>query len=162
DPIVLVHARALMVPQAMGATAYIDADIREPERILSSDELRATLDLHKPVGLMLVAILMLLSDAEDPWSKVRTLMDALPSGSHIAITHPTGDFNPGEMAAAVAAASRGGITLVPRTRAEVARFFDGWELIEPGVVPVMAWRPDGSPPADPTAAYYWAGVARKP
>jgi hypothetical protein len=105
---------------------------------------------------------MLLSDDDDPWGKVRILMDALPSGSYIAITHPTQDFNPEAMAAAVAAANQGQMTLVPRTRADVERFFDGWELIEPGVAPVMAWRSDDGPPADPTAAYYWAGVARKP
>jgi hypothetical protein len=162
DPIVLVHARALMVPGELGATAYIDADIRQPRRILDNEELLNTLDLGQPVGLMLVAILMLLSDEDDPWGTVRTLMDALPSGSHLAITHPTGDFNPSEMNAAVAAAQRGGMTLVPRTHEAVSRFFDGWEIVEPGVVPVAAWRPDGTPPADPNVAYYWAGMARKP
>jgi hypothetical protein len=162
DPIVLVHARALMVPGELGATAYIDADIRQPRRILDNEELLNTLDLGQPVGLMLVAILMLLSDEDDPWGTVRTLMDALPSGSHLAITHPTGDFNPSEMNAAVTAAQRGGMTLVPRTHEAVSRFFDGWEIVEPGVVPVAAWRPDGTPPADPNVAYYWAGMARKP
>jgi hypothetical protein len=161
DPIVLAHARALMTPGEQGATEYIDADIREPERILASEEVTGTLDLNRPVGLMLVAILMLLRDDEDPWGKVRTLMDALPSGSHLAITHPTQDFDPEAMAAVVAAEGQGNMTLVPRRRDEVARFFDGWELVEPGVVPVMAWRPDTAP-ADPKAAYYWAGVARKP
>jgi hypothetical protein len=129
---------------------------------LASAEVAQTLDLTRPVGLMLVAILMLLRDEEDPWGKVATLKEALPSGSFLAVTHPTQDFDPEAMAAAVAAASQGQVTLVPRTRAEVMRFFDGWELVEPGVVPVMAWRPDGPAPADPTSAYYWAGVARKP
>jgi hypothetical protein len=162
DPIVLVHARALMVPGELGATAYIDADIRQPRRILDNDELLSTLDLDRPVGLMLVAILMLLSDEDDPWGVVRTLMDALPSGSHLAITHPTADFNPDEMAAAVGAAQQGGMTLVPRTHEAVTRFFDGWEIVDPGVVPVASWRPDETRPADGNVAYYWAGVARKP
>jgi hypothetical protein len=162
DPIVLVHARALMVPGELGATAYIDADIREPRRILDNEELRNTLDLGRPVGLMLVAILMLLRDEDDPWGTVRTLMDALPSGSHLAITHPTADFNPEEMAAAVGAARQGGMTLVPRTHEAVTRFFNGWEIVEPGVVPVAAWRPDRPPSVDANIAYYWAGVARKP
>jgi S-adenosyl methyltransferase len=162
DPIVLVHARALMVPGELGATAYIDADIREPRRILDNEELRNTLDLGRPVGLMLVAILMLLSDEDDPWGTVRTLMDALPSGSHLAITHPTADFNRVEMGAAVDAARQGGMTLVPRTHEAVTRFFNGWEIVEPGVVPVAAWRPDRSPSVDANIAYYWAGVARKP
>jgi hypothetical protein len=162
DPIVLVHARALMVSTEQGRSEYIHADMREPEKILTDPALTDTLDLSQPVALSLIAILMLLSDDDEPWDKVRTLMDALPSGSYVAITHPTQDFNPEAMAAAVAAAQQGQMTLVPRTRADVERFFDGWELIEPGVVPVMAWRPEGGPPADPAAAYYWAGVARKP
>jgi hypothetical protein len=89
-------------------------------------------------------------------------MDALPSGSYVAITHPGLDFDPDAMAGIVAAAKQGNMTVVPRVKADVERFFDGWELIEPGVVPVMAWRPEGGMPADPNAAYYWAGVARKP
>jgi hypothetical protein len=162
DPIVLVHARALMVSAAQGRSEYVHADLCEPERILADPALIDTLDLSQPVGLTLIAILMLLNDADDPWGKVSVLMDALPSGSYLAITHPTQDFNPEEMGAAVAAANAGQMTLVPRARADVERFFGDWELIEPGLVPVMAWRPEGEPPADPYAAYYWAGVARKP
>jgi len=162
DPIVLVHARALMVPGEGGATEYIDADLRDPQRILSADALTRTLDLSRPVGLFMVAVLMLLADEDDPYGKTRALLDAMPSGSYVAITHPGQDFDPEAMAGVVAAAARGNLTLVPRVRADVARFFDGWELVEPGVVPVMAWRPEGDPPADPNAAYYWAGVARKP
>jgi len=162
DPIVLVHARALMGGTEQGATEYIDADLREPEKLLAAGEVARTLDLSKPVGLMLIAILMLLRDDEDPWRKVRALMDAVPSGSYLAVTHPTQDFDAPAMAAVVAAARQGNLTLVPRTKAEVTRFFGDWELVEPGVVPVMAWRPDGPPPVDPTAAYYWAGLARKP
>jgi hypothetical protein len=162
DPIVLVHARALMVSGDLGTTEYIDADLRDPRRILSDEALTNTLDLTRPVGLLMIAILMLVSDEEDPWGKVRALLDALPSGSYVAITHPGQDFDPEAMAGVVAAATQGGMTLVPRVRDDVARFFADWELVEPGVVPVMAWRPEGKPPADPNAAYYWAGVARKP
>jgi hypothetical protein len=162
DPIVLVHARALMVSTEQGRSEYIHADLREPQKILTDKALTDTLDLSQPVALSLIAILMLLTDDDDPWGKIRVLMDALPSGSYVAITHPTQDFNPEAMAAAVAAANEGQMTLVPRTRVDVERFFQGWELIAPGVVPVMAWRPEGGPPADPTAAYYWAGLARKP
>jgi hypothetical protein len=162
DPIVLAHARALMVSSPEGRSKYIHADLRQPDRILADATLTDTLDLSEPVALTLIAILMLLRDEDDPAGKVRALINALPSGSYLAITHPTQDFNPEEMAAAVAAATQGHMTLVPRTRAEVEKFFDGLELIEPGLVPVMAWRPDGAPPAGPQAAYYWAGVARKP
>jgi hypothetical protein len=162
DPIVLTHARALLVSGEHGRTAYIDADVRDTDKLLTDPALLETLDLGRPVGLLLVAILMLIEDADDPWGKTRKLMDALPSGSHVAITHPGQDFDPEAMAAVVGAASQGGMTLVPRIRADVERFFDGWELVDPGVVPVMAWHPEGDPPADPNAAFYWAGVARKP
>jgi hypothetical protein len=92
---------------------------------------------------------------------VATLLEPLPSGSYLAVTHPTPDFNPEETAKAAGAAEAAGITLVPRTKAEVERFFTGLELVDPGVTPMLAWRPDDQP-ADPQAAYYWAGVARKP
>lgn len=160
DPIVLAHARALLVSSGPGRTAYLHADLREPERILADPALTRTLDLSRPVGLIMVAILMLLSDEEDPWAKARTLMDALPSGSYLAVTHPGYDFDPEAMDEIRATAQRGGVTVVPRVRAEVARFFGDWEIIEPGVVPVAHWRP--ATPGDPQAAYYWAGIARKP
>jgi hypothetical protein len=161
DPIVLVHARALMISHPEGRSEYIAADIRNPQSILQDPALLDTLDLKEPVGLTLIAILMLLADADDPWAKVEELRDALPSGSCLAITHPTADFNPDEVNAAVAAATGAGMTLVARTREAVARFFGDWELLEPGLSPVSAWRPD-APVEDPQAAYYWAGVARKP
>lgn len=162
DPIVLSHARALLVGTDEGKTAYIDADILDPARILDDASLRSTLDLDRPVGLMLVAILMLLADDADPWGRVDELKDALPSGSYLVMTHPGRDFDPEAIGGLMAATTAAGMTFVPRTRDQVARFFEGWELIEPGVVPVMAWRPDGDPPADPNAAYYWSGAARKP
>jgi hypothetical protein len=162
DPIVLAHSRALIAGTAPGTIEYLHADLREPDRILGDPALAATLDLTQPVALIMVAILMLLSDADDPWAKARTLMDAMPAGSHLALTHPGQDFNPQAMAGVVAAANRGQLTLVPRSRAKVERFFGDWEVVEPGVVPVLAWRPEHGAPADPNAAYYWAGVARKP
>ncbi|BFU41814.1 SAM-dependent methyltransferase [Krasilnikovia sp. MM14-A1004] len=161
DPIVLVHARALMMSSAQGRSEYISADIREPGAILSDQVLADTLDLTQPVGLTLIAILMLLADTADPWDKVAQLRDALPSGSCLAITHPTADFNPDEVGRAVDAATGAGMTLVCRSRDEVQRFFGDWEMLEPGLVPVSAWRPD-VPVDRPEAAYYWAGVARKP
>ncbi len=161
DPIVLAHARALMTSTPEGRTEFIQADIRNPEVILSAPELSKTLDLTQPVALMLVAILMYFHDDEGVYDWVAELVDALPSGSYVAITHPTADFNPPAMADAVSAASQAGITLVPRSKSEVERFFAGLELVEPGVVPVSTWHPDTLNP-DPQAAWYWAGVARKP
>jgi S-adenosyl methyltransferase len=161
DPIVLVHARALMVSTPQGRSEYISADIRDPQSILGDKTLLDTLDLRKPVGLTLIAVLMLLADEDDPWGKVAALRDAMPSGSCLAVTHPTADFNPVEVEEAVAAATGAGMTLVARDREAVQRLFGDWELLDPGIVPVSAWRPD-EPVAEPEAAYYWAGVARKP
>jgi hypothetical protein len=161
DPVVLVHARALMVSTPEGRSEYIAADLREPESILSDKALASTLDLTRPVGLTLIAVLMLIADEDDPWSLVARLRDAMPSGSLLAITHPTADFNPAAVEEAVAAARGAGMTLVARTKEAVARFFGDWELLDPGLVPVPAWRPD-TPVADPEATYNWAGVARKP
>ncbi len=162
DPIVLAHARALMASHPAGKTAFIQADIREPEKILADPEVERTLDLGQPVALMLVAILMLFGDDEDPQGWVRTLVEALPSGSYVAVTHPTADFNPGEMSGAVDAAKHAGINLVPRGQAGVAAFLDGLEVVDPGVVPVLAWRPEGGEPENPRSAYYYAAVGRKP
>jgi hypothetical protein len=161
DPIVLVHARALMISSPEGRSEYIAADIRRPKTILSDKILGDTLDLTKPVGLTMIAILMLLADEDDPWSTVAELRDAMPSGSCIAITHPTADFNAAEMDKAVAAATGAGMTLVARDKDAVQRFFGDWEMLEPGLVPVSVWRPE-QPVESPEAAYYWAGVARKP
>ena len=162
DPIVLTHARALMTSHPAGTTAFIQADLRDPQTILTDPALAATLDLRRPVALMLVAVLMYFRDEEDPCGMVAPLVDALPSGSYVVVTHPTADFDPEAMAGAVAAAEHGGVTLVPRSREETAAFFTGLDLVEPGVVPVLAWRPDPGPQADPHSAYYYAGVGRKP
>ncbi|MEV6303885.1 SAM-dependent methyltransferase [Actinoplanes sp. NPDC051861] len=161
DPLVLVHTRALMISSPEGRCEYVSADLRDPASILGDRPLLDTVDLTEPVGLTLIAVLMLLADADDPWGKVTALRDALPSGSCLAISHPTADFNPAEVDAAVAAATDAGMTLVVRSKADVQRFFGDWELLNPGVVPVSGWRPDDSN-VDPKAAYYWAGVARKP
>ena len=134
-----------------------------PTSTRSHPTLTRTLDLRQPVAAVLVGVLMYFRDSDDPspFEMVATIMEAVPSGSYLAITHPTPDFNPEETAKAAGAAEAAGITLVPRTKAEVERFFTGLELVDPGMAPMLAWRPAG-PPADPQAAYYWAGVARKP
>jgi len=162
DPIVLAHARALLTSQDAGETAFIMADLRQPESILDHPTLTATLDLRQPVAVLAVGVLMYLRDSDrpNPFEMVATMLAPMPSGSYLALTTPTPDFNPEETAKAVAAAEAAGITLVPRSKAEVERFFTGLELVDPGVAPMLAWRPD-EPPADPESAYYWAGVARK-
>jgi S-adenosyl methyltransferase len=115
------------------------------------------------VAVLAVGVLMYFRDTDqpNPFEMVATLLEPMPSGSCLAVTHPTPDFNPEETARAAAAAEAAGVTLVPRTKAEIEGFFSGLDLVDPGVTPVLSWRPD-EPPADPRSAYYWAGVGRKP
>ncbi|MGW0243062.1 SAM-dependent methyltransferase [Micromonospora chalcea] len=167
DPIVLAHARALLTSSADGVTAYLDADLRDPERILAHPDLRRTLDLSQPVALMLLAVLHFVPDGEDPYALVDTLLDALPAGSCLAASHATHDYLPAEVAAEAKAAARGGgphgvINL--RSREEVVRFFDGLELVEPGICSVAEWRADGEPEPRPSVVdvSMYGGVARKP
>jgi hypothetical protein len=163
DPVVLAHARALMSSHPDGATAFIQADAREPGKILADPALRETLDLAEPVALMLVSVLPFFKDEEDPQGIVSTLLGALPSGSYLTISHITADFvRPAQAAGAVAAGRQSGVTYVPRTQGEIAAFFSGLDLVEPGVVPLLAWRPDDGEPADPHAASAYAGMAAKP
>jgi hypothetical protein len=161
DPVVLAHARALMMPAGPGGLAYVDGDLHRPADLLSHPEVTRILDLDRPVGLMLIAVLMLVAEHDDPYAVVAELRDAMPSGSYLALTHPTADFDPAAMNTVTAAATQGGMTFVPRTREQVSRFLGDWEPVEPGVVPVLSWRPP-SEPADPHSAYYWAVAARKP
>jgi hypothetical protein len=163
DPLVLAHARALMNGSAQGQTEFIMADLQQPEKILADPALPRTLDLSQPVGLILVAILMYFHDSDDPQGMVKTLLDGLPSGSYLVITHPTADYDPQAVKGAVDAAAAAGITLVPRGRKGVESFFSGLELVDPGVVPLLAWHPDESIAGeDPDSVWYYAGVGRKP
>ena len=139
DPIVLAHARALLTSQEAGETSFIGADLRQPKSILDHPTLMSTLDLSQPVAVMLVAVLMYFRDTDNPnpFEMVATLLEAMPSGSYLAITHPTADFNAEAMGGAVAAAEQSGVTLVPRSQAETEEFFTGLDVVDPGVTPVL-------------------------
>jgi trans-aconitate methyltransferase len=160
DPIVLAHARALMRSTAAGRTAFIEADVRRPEEILGHPALPDVIDTTKPVALLLIGIVHHLRDDDAPYDVVRRLVDRLPAGSYLAVVTPSADFDPPMMAAIAETAERSGIPYVPRSRAETERFFDGLELVEPGVVPILGWRPEQEP-ADVNAVHGWAGLARK-
>jgi trans-aconitate methyltransferase len=163
DPIVMAHARALLPTTATpGTVAFVNGDLRKPADILHHPELLRMIDPDEPTGVLLLAMLMSLTDADDPASVVDELMHPLASGSYLAATHTTADFNPAAMAEHVAAAEAAGMRFVPRDRATVESFFTGLELVEPGVVPVLAWHPDGPHDIDPHSVYIYAGVARKP
>ncbi|MEV1146150.1 SAM-dependent methyltransferase [Micromonospora sp. NPDC049799] len=155
DPIVLAHARALLTSSPEGATAYIDADLRDPEKILGHPDLRRTIDLSQPVALMLVAILHFVPDGDDPYAVVRRLLDALPDGSYLAASHATHDYLPPQVAAEARAAAKGGgphgvINL--RSLDEFTRFFDGLHVVEPGITSVAEWRAEGAPQPRPSVA----------
>jgi len=165
DPLVLVHARALLTSSTEGATAYIDADLHEPQKILDHSAVRDTLDYSQPIALMLVAILHFIPDDADPYGIVRRLVDALPAGSYLVLSHATFDPLPTEVVNALNAANTGSPTpFVPRTREQVARFFDGLELLEPGIVSVADWRAENEPEPRPTPAEvaWYGAVARIP
>jgi len=161
DPIVLIHAKALLASGPEGATQYIDGDIRDPAAILQAAA--RTLDFTRPTALMLLGILHLIQDSEDPYRIVAELVDALPSGSYLAISHPASDIHVAAQAEAQKRYNeRVSTPQTMRNRAEVTRFFDGLDLVRPGVVYVHAWRPDPGDvaPVDGVSAH--GGVAHKP
>ena len=160
DPVVLAHARALLTSSSNGATDYIDADLRQADRILAGAV--RTLDFSQPVAVMLMAILQHLNDDDDPYAVVGKLMAAVPSGSYLVLSHPAKDIHAAEMAAMAERLNQMMAEKVTfRGEAEVARFFTGLELVEPGMTNVPEWRPDTEEEASSSAAL-WGGVARKP
>ncbi|MEV0811045.1 SAM-dependent methyltransferase [Micromonospora sp. NPDC050200] len=167
DPIVLAHARALLTSSPEGATTYIDADLRDPEKILHHPDLLRTIDLSQPVGLMLVAILHFVPDADDPYATVRRLLDALPPGSYLAASHSTLEYLPPAAAEVARVAARGGGShgmINMRDRDEFTGFFEGLELVEPGICSVAEWRAEAEPQPRPSLVEVsmYCGVARKP
>ena len=159
DPLVLVHARALLgstTPE--GACGYVDADLREPETILAGAA--QTLDFTQPVAILLLAILHFIPDAADPADIVATLASALAPGSYLAISHLTADFAPEQVAAATAAYNaQVPVPVTARSHAQVSGLFGGLPLLAPGVVPVTEWRPEiGDPFGQPADLH--AGVTQ--
>ena len=166
DPMVVAHSRALL---AGDNTVAIEGDLRQPDKILEHPEVRELIDFGRPVALLLLAILHFVPDSEDPFGIVARYRDAVPAGSHLAISHGTRDIperpdlSPEEMAEMGTKVEQlyqlTTASLVTRTRAEVERFFDGLELLDPGVVEIQRWRPDGRTSLLPGGFY--GGVARK-
>ena len=161
DPVVLAHARALLTSTDAGATEYIDSDLRDTATIL--EQARRLLDFTQPVAVTLIAILHAIPDADDPHAIVAQVMDAVPSGSYLALSHLGREFLPPETLRQMQDLSRGNIQqeFAYRRRDEVARFFAGLDLAEPGIVPLPDWRPEpGAASAGKSAM--WCAVGRKP
>jgi O-methyltransferase involved in polyketide biosynthesis len=157
DPIVYTHGNALL--SRSGSTSIVLGDVRRPQAVLDHPEVRKVIDFDQPVAVLLVALLHFLTDAENPRQVVATLRDVLPAGSCLVLSHATGDF--ADRSGAQAVYDKATATMNLRTRAEVEAFFDGFELIEPGVTQVPFWRPDGTPPPRSEEIGFYGGVAFK-
>jgi hypothetical protein len=159
DPIVHAHARSLLTSTAEGATTYLEADARDTAAIL--DGAAAILDFTRPVAVMVLCVLQYVPDSGAPHQIISRLMDAVPPGSYLALSDGTGDIDSRRGAQATAAynARLGANRLTPRTRDQIAAYFDGLDLVEPGLVPLHQWRASDSL-TQPVPAY--AGLGRKP
>jgi hypothetical protein len=163
DALVLTHARALLASSVEGATAYLDADLTNPESIMESDEFRQVLDVNRPIGVSLLAILHFFVDNDQVQYIIDRLMAPLSSGSALALSMATADNNPDEIARGVGAYDDAGIQTAPRDRDTFRSFFHGLDLVEPGVALVHHWHPNEQP-ADIFDAdvHVYGGLAVKP
>jgi hypothetical protein len=161
DPLVLVHARALLTSTAEGSCDYIDADVREPGKILQGAA--RTLDLSQPTAIMMLGILNFVMDTDEARAIVQHLLAGVPSGSFLVISHPTTEVDAEPMIQAVQFWNQqGSAPMTLRTRDELLRLFDGTELAEPGVVSCPRWRPDFADLSEVVDVTHFCGVARKP
>ncbi|MPY34327.1 SAM-dependent methyltransferase [Streptomyces adustus] len=163
DPIVLAHADALLRGTPEGVTKYVQADAREPGTII--EQAARFLDLDRPVALSVIALVHFIADDDGAYDLVDTLVGALAPGSCLVLSTLTADFEPENVQRGIAAYAAGGVTLVARSRHETARFFQGLDIVQPGVVSVTDWRPEPAveePDSgrEPVAIYGAVGVKR--
>ena len=158
DPLVLVHARALLTSTPPGATDYVDADVRDPDSILEAAA--RTLDFDRPVGLMLLGIMAHIGDDGEARAILDRLLGALPPGSHLVLSDGT-NVDKAREEAHRRYNSSDAVPYLLRSPEQITRFFDGLELLDPGVVPVSRWRPEPSPFGPPAEVSTYGGVARK-
>jgi SAM-dependent methyltransferase len=161
DPVAVAHSKAILAGNQNAA--IIEADARKPEKILTDHTVRRLIDFSQPVGLLLVAVLHVIGDADDPWRIVARLRDALAPGSYLVLCHATSESKPA-VAQAIEKVYTRGVTTGSRirSRAEILRFFDGFDLVDPGLVYMPQWRPDSPDdvPADPSQLWALVGVGR--
>jgi hypothetical protein len=162
DPVVLAHARALLTSSSEGSTAYLDADIRDPAKILA--QAAETLDFSQPIAILLIAVLHFVQDSDDPYGIVTTLMDAVPSDSYLAILHGASDVGSDDMPEAERRYNaQASAQFHARDREHVSRFFDGLDLVEPGMVNLSHWWQGTSAKVGAgTEVAAYCGLARKP
>jgi hypothetical protein len=157
DPIVATHAGARLL--GTGNTGFFLADMRDPRTILQHPTISELIDFDEPVALMLVSVLHFVTDAEDPVGMIATLRDALPPRSYLVLSHATADFHPSESVEVAEIYKKATASLTPRTHDEVLALFDGFDLIDPGLVQVHEWRAEG--PVDPKPVGVYGAVGRK-
>lgn len=158
DPVAVAHSQAVL--QDNDRADILAADLRKPREILNAPEVRRLIDLNRPVALLLVAILHFVEDADDPYRAVAELRDALAPGSMLLLTHASYEglpLSPERAEGAVDVYQNIRNPLIMRTREEIARFFEGYDMVEPGLVPMSQWRPDTAP--EDEDAYAFSGVA---
>jgi hypothetical protein len=147
DPIVMSHARALVTSSPQGATAYIEADLRDHEKILGHGDLRGTLDFSQPIALLLIAVMHFIPEDDDPVQVVARIANGLPVGSYLVLSHATADFAPPDRLPPAGAVPEG---FSIRSREEITRLFTGMEILPPGVVPMADWRAEDEPGLRPS------------
>jgi SAM-dependent methyltransferase len=161
DPVAVAHGRAILAGNPNADVML--GDVRKPDDIVRHPEVSGLIDFTEPVAVLLIAVLHFVPDADDPAGIVRRFRAAVKPGSYIALSHGSPPPQREEDADAVSSVyQRTSTPLHLRSATEIGGLLDGLEIVEPGVVPVLTWHPDDGPPEDPHAAYYWAGVARKP
>ncbi|WP_432832922.1 SAM-dependent methyltransferase [Dactylosporangium sp. CA-092794] len=164
DPLVMVHNRALLVGTPEGVTEYVELDLRQPATILDDPTVRATFDFGKPIAVLLIAVLHFLDDDEQAYRIVAELVERLPPGSYLAVSHATYDPLPAETRDRLRLLAERGKDgpFHARTRAEFEEFFTGLSLLAPGVCSLVEWRPDldPKPEAEATAVAAYGAVAR--
>lgn len=160
DPVVLAHGRALLASD--DRTTIVTADLRDADRIMSHPDVARMIDFDRPVGLLMLAILHFVLDKDEPYRILDGLRAKLPSGSHLVITHGSADRRPDIVRRVEEIYSRTASPAVPRSHAEVSRFFGDFEFVDPGLIWVPWWRPDREPDENADSVWFLGGVARKP
>jgi hypothetical protein len=162
DPIVLAHAEARLNSTPAGRIRYIHADMRDADAVLTAPELHETIDLGRPVALSIIAVIQIVTDDRESYEMVRRYLEPLPAGSLLSLSTVTEDPDPEGIRPVVEEYNKRGIPAKARTRAEVARYFDGLEILDPGVVLTHRWRPDETAAGvEDKENAMWSGVAIK-
>jgi SAM-dependent methyltransferase len=160
DPGVVAHSKHLLGGNPLASA--INADLRDPAAVLRHPEVRRLINTAEPVGLLMVTVLHFVPDADDPLGIVRKFAEALVPGSYLAISHATHESSPDTVAEVVDLYTRNATTSAhPRSYQEISRFFEGFDLVEPGLAYLPLWRHDGQVPANPEHAWFFAGVGRR-